>query len=104
VSWNVRTVSFTSPDWIKEASDAIYNFQQYSGDCTAKDIQQILTKHAAGLVEDKERLDWLEKHLGYAMMGADDLHATSWNLPNKGLGWDRGELRTAITAAMKGMK
>jgi len=77
-AWNTSPTSPTSPDWIKEASEEIEmrsaslaraivsteNLDQSKVEpltfAIRNVMKEILTKHAAGLVEDKERLDWLQ--------------------------------------------
>lgn len=49
---------------------------------------------------DTEIVDWLEKHLYYAMVVHEGKVAME-SLKNNGAGWENGELRAAVNAARK---
>jgi hypothetical protein len=61
---------------------------------------QKLTDELAALRADKERMDWLEHVLCYAMVYMDG-KATMESLPSTGRGWHNGQLREAVDAARK---
>jgi len=87
----------TSPDWIKEASEEIeHEIPIAFSTEDLEQIKQILTKHAAGLVEDKERLDYMDKHR--------TVHIYEHFKFNPSTAASQKTWRTAITAAMKGSK
>lgn len=53
------------------------------------------------LIEDKIRLDWLEKNTAYITLSANESRSTMKTLATRGLGHANGELRQAISTAMK---
>jgi len=123
-AWNTSPTSPTSPDWIKEASEEIEmrsaslaraivsteNLDQSKVEpltfAIRNVMKEILTKHAAGLVEDKERLDWAIKLAENGVMRALDIaKGHDHKLPTLfNVEEHLEQLRTAITAAMKGTK
>lgn len=48
------------------------------------------------ITTDKDRLDWLEENLCYAMVRLKGNKMGMNSLPNKGDGWKNGKLREAI--------
>lgn len=54
----------------------------------------------AAALADKERLDWLEANLCYAMVAPDGIHMTQLASPH-GKGWQNGNLRIALDTARR---
>jgi hypothetical protein len=81
------------------ATDAMNEIRLAAGAPMSQDdkSQKRAVDYVADLRRDRERLDWLEDKLCYAMVCLNGRSMES--LPNNGKGWHNGELRAAIDAA-----